>query len=70
MSGGNELRESVIDLELVAQRILKLAEISMLEHLGSVERSQAGGLLAFDFSSSGFSSERSFSEQCVALQRR
>jgi hypothetical protein len=33
-----------IDLALVAQRILKLAEISVLEHLESLDRSQAVGL--------------------------
>jgi hypothetical protein len=30
-----------LDLALVAQRILKLAEISVLEHLESLDRSQA-----------------------------
>ena len=62
MSGGKEMREAAIDLELVAQRILKLAEISMLEHLEADSRSQAGGLLAFDFTASGFSLDRAVGE--------
>jgi hypothetical protein len=33
-----------IDVELIAQRILKLAEISMLDHLEALELSQAMGL--------------------------
>jgi hypothetical protein len=33
-----------VDLTLVAQRILKLAEISVLEHLDALKRSQAVGL--------------------------
>jgi hypothetical protein len=33
-----------IDLALIAQRILKLAEISVLEHLDALKRSQAVGL--------------------------
>lgn len=35
-----------IDMELVAQRIVKLAELSMLEHLETLMRSQADSLLA------------------------
>jgi hypothetical protein len=34
-----------VDLELVAQRILKLAEIATLEHLEALLRSQAQGIL-------------------------
>ena len=30
-----------IDMDLIAQRILKLAEISMLDHLDALARSQA-----------------------------
>lgn len=47
-----EMREPV-DIELIAQRILKLAEISTLEHLEAMARSQAEGLLmlANDFES-------------------
>ena len=37
--------ELSIDLELVAQRILKLAEVATLEHLASLEQSQAQGLM-------------------------
>ena len=33
-----------IDLALVAQRILKLAELSVLEHLEALDRSQGAGL--------------------------
>jgi len=33
-----------IDLALIAQRILKLAEIAVLEHLEALDRSQAVGL--------------------------
>ncbi len=35
-----------IDLELIAQRVLKLAEIATLEHLQGLLESQAEGLLA------------------------
>jgi hypothetical protein len=42
MLPANEL----LDLELIAQRILKLAEIAMLEHLEQLMESQAQGLLA------------------------
>jgi hypothetical protein len=34
-----------LDLELIAQRILKLAEIAMLEHLEQILESQAQGVL-------------------------
>jgi hypothetical protein len=34
-----------LDLELIAQRILKLAEIAMLEHLEQLMESQAQGVL-------------------------
>ncbi len=34
-----------LDLELIAQRILKLAEIAMLEHLEQLLDSQARGVL-------------------------
>ena len=37
--------ESATDLELVAQRIVKLAEIATLEHIESLLASQAGGML-------------------------
>ena len=37
-----------IDLQLVAQRILKLAEISMLDHMESLARSQATGIAELD----------------------
>jgi len=33
-----------IDLELISQRVLKLAEIALLDHLDAIERSQANGL--------------------------
>ena len=33
------------DLELIAERILKLAEIATLEHLQSLAESQAAGVL-------------------------
>ena len=35
-----------VDLDLVGQRIVKLAELSMLEHLEALMRSQADSLLA------------------------
>jgi hypothetical protein len=35
-----------VDLDLVAQRIVKLAELSMLEHLEALMRSQADSLMA------------------------
>jgi len=35
-----------IDLDLVGQRIVKLAELSMLEHLEVLMRSQADSLVA------------------------
>ena len=35
-----------LDMELISQRILKLAEIATLEHLNSLVASQADGLLA------------------------
>jgi hypothetical protein len=34
-----------LDLELIAQRILKLAEIATLEHLQQIAQSQAAGVL-------------------------
>jgi len=34
-----------LDLELVAQRILKLAELATLEHLQALLNSQAGAML-------------------------
>jgi hypothetical protein len=34
-----------VDLELIAQRILKLAEIATLEHLAQLRQSQAQGVL-------------------------
>jgi hypothetical protein len=34
----------VIDLALVSQRIMKLAEIAVLDHLESLDRSQAVGV--------------------------
>jgi hypothetical protein len=34
-----------IDMDLIAQRIVKLAELSMLEHLDGLMRSQADSLL-------------------------
>ena len=37
-----------IDLELVVQRVLKVAEIAMLEHLEALKRSQANGLVVQD----------------------
>jgi len=42
-----------IDLELISQRVLKLAEIAMLEHLEANERSQAVGLTAMTADSYG-----------------
>ena len=36
---------TAIDVELIAQRILKLAEIATLEHLEAVAQSQANGLV-------------------------
>jgi len=38
-------RETPYDLELIAQRILKLAEIATLEHLEQLLDSQAQGIL-------------------------
>ena len=35
-----------IDLELIAQRVLKLAEIATLDHLQALQNSQADALLA------------------------
>jgi hypothetical protein len=40
MATSNEL-----DMELIAQRILKLAEIATLEHLAQIGQSQAAGVL-------------------------
>ena len=37
--------DCTIDLELIAQRVLKLAEIATLEHLQGLLDSQAEGLL-------------------------
>jgi hypothetical protein len=37
--------KNLIDLELIAQRILKLAEIATLEHLEQISQSQAAGVL-------------------------
>jgi hypothetical protein len=37
--------KSNLDLELIAQRILKLAEIAALEHLEQIVQSQAAGVL-------------------------
>lgn len=34
-----------LDLELIAQRILKLAEIATLDHLEQIVQSQAAGVL-------------------------
>jgi len=34
-----------LDIELIAQRVLKLAEIATLEHLEALARSQADGLM-------------------------
>lgn len=39
------LTKSPIDIELIAQRVLKLAEIATLEHLEALVRSQAEGLM-------------------------
>jgi hypothetical protein len=35
-----------VDMDLIAQRIVKLAELSMLEHMEGLMRSQADSLLA------------------------
>ncbi len=53
MATRKQTRESTIDLELIAQRILKLAEISTLEHLEALARSQADGLMAMFENSTG-----------------
>ena len=37
--------ECTIDLELIAQRVLKLAEVATLDHLQALAESQAEGLL-------------------------
>ena len=37
-----------LDLDLIAQRVLKLAEIATLEHLEALLNSQADGLLTLD----------------------
>ena len=34
-----------VDMDLIAQRIVKLAELSMLEHIDGLMRSQADALL-------------------------
>jgi hypothetical protein len=39
------MTETPFDLELIAQRVMKLAEIATLEHLDSLVRSQAEGLM-------------------------
>ena len=39
-----------LDLELITQRVLKIAEIATLEHLESLLRSQAGNCLDEDMS--------------------
>jgi hypothetical protein len=44
-AASSELRTETLDLELIAQRILKLAEIATLEHLESLLQSQAQGML-------------------------
>ena len=45
-----------LDLELIAQRILKLAEISTLDHLEALARSQAEGLVGL-FETAGGTTE-------------
>lgn len=37
--------DDTLDLELIAQRIIKLAEIATLDHLEQLMRSQAQGIL-------------------------
>jgi hypothetical protein len=37
--------ERQLDLELIAQRIIKLAEVAMLEHLEMLMRSQAAAMV-------------------------
>ncbi len=39
------MNETGFDLELIAQRVMKLAEIATLEHLDALVRSQAEGLV-------------------------
>ena len=39
------MNETGFDLELIAQRVMKLAEIATLEHLDALVRSQAEGLM-------------------------
>ena len=39
------MTEMGFDLELIAQRVMKLAEIATLEHLDALVRSQAEGLM-------------------------
>jgi hypothetical protein len=39
------LTTTPFDLELIAQRVLKLSEIATLEHLEALARSQAEGLM-------------------------
>jgi hypothetical protein len=43
-TAGIHLHAGTFDLKLVSRRILKLAEIAVLDHLESVARSQAGGI--------------------------
>jgi hypothetical protein len=45
-----------IDMELIAQRIVKLAEIATLEHLETLVRSQAEGLIGLVESAGGTTS--------------
>ena len=37
--------EHPLDLEMIAQRVVEMAEISVSEHLQAITRSQADGLL-------------------------
>ena len=39
------MTETGFDLELIAQRVMKLAEIATLEHLNALVHSQAEGLM-------------------------
>ena len=47
-----------IDLALIAQRVLKLTEIATLDHIESLDRSQANALIVESSYSPGFSRDR------------
>ena len=46
LNNQTEFAPENVDLQLVAQRVVKLAEIATLEHLTALLNSQADGLIA------------------------